>query len=36
MQGDNLFYLCDADLNNAIKKYKNSTSKIDECENKKL
>ena len=30
----NLFYLCDADLNNAIKKYENSTSKIDECENK--
>ncbi|MCT7557895.1 hypothetical protein [Aliarcobacter butzleri] len=32
----NLFYLCDADLNNAIKKYENSTSKIDECENKQL
>ena len=30
----NLFYLCDADLNNAIKKYENSTSKIDESENK--
>ena len=29
----NLFYLCDADLNNAIKKYENTTSKIDECEN---
>ncbi|WNL27754.1 hypothetical protein QUR76_08140 [Arcobacter cryaerophilus gv. pseudocryaerophilus] len=32
----NLFYLCDADLNNAIKKYENSTSKIDESENKQL